>query len=51
VQVGKRIFVSKVDAARRGSHTLKLPRGTKSVRVRVRDAAGNFSKWKNVRIR
>lgn len=51
VRAAGRTVVTKVDATRRGSHTVKLPRGAKSVQVRVRDAAGNYSRWRTVRIR
>ena len=46
MKVGKRIIVTKVDATRHGSYTVALPRGAKVVRVRLRDAAGNYSAWK-----
>lgn len=46
MKVGNRTIVTKVDATRRGSYTVALPRGAKVVRVRLRDAAGNYSAWK-----
>ena len=51
VRAAGRIFVTKVEATRRGSHSVGLPRGVKSAQVRVRDAAGNYSGWKTVRVR
>ncbi len=51
VRASGRTIVTKVDAVRRGSHSVRLPRGAKSVQVRVRDAAGNYSRWKSVRVR
>lgn len=51
MKVGKRTMVTKVDAARRGTYNLTVPKGSKAVLVRVRDAAGNYSKWKTVKVR
>lgn len=51
MKVGARTIVSKVDAARNGSYSLQVPKGAKRVRIRIRDAAGNYSKWKNVTVR
>ena len=51
MKVGARTIVSKVDAARNGSYSLQVPKGAKKVRIRIRDAAGNYSKWKNVTVR
>ena len=51
MKAGARTIVTKVDASRRGTFNVSIPRGAKSVVVRVRDAAGNYSKWKKVRIR
>lgn len=50
MKAGARTIVTKVDASRRGTFNISIPRGSKSVLVRVRDAAGNYSKWKKVRI-
>lgn len=51
MKIGARTIVTKVDASRRGTFNVTIPRGAKSVVVRVRDAAGNYSKWKTVRVR
>jgi hypothetical protein len=51
MKAGSRTIVAKVDAARRGSYSLNVPKGVKTVRVRLRDAAGNYSKWKSVTLR
>ena len=50
MKAGARTIVTKVDASRRGTFNISIPRGSKSVLVRVRDAAGNYSKWKKFRI-
>jgi alpha-tubulin suppressor-like RCC1 family protein/phosphodiesterase/alkaline phosphatase D-like protein len=46
-----RTVITKVDAARRGTYSIAIPRGAKTVAVRVRDAAGNYSKWRTVKVR
>lgn len=52
VRASGRTTITKVDPSRRGVHSVKLPRGAKSsVQIRVRDAAGNYSKWKSVKVR
>lgn len=50
MKAGNKTVVTKVDASRRGTFNIAIPRGAKSVVVRVRDAAGNYSKWKTVRL-
>ena len=50
MKAGSKVVVTKVDASRRGTFNISIPRGAKSVVVRVRDAAGNYSRWKTVRI-
>ena len=50
MKAGGRTIITKVDASRRGTFNISIPRGSKSVLVRVRDAAGNYSKWKSIRI-
>ena len=50
-RIAGRTRTTKVDAARRGSYNFALPKGTKRLQVRVRDAAGNYSKWKTVKVR
>jgi len=51
MKVAGRTTATKVDATRRGTYNIAIPKGAKSIQVRVRDAAGNFSKWKTVRVR
>jgi len=51
MKAGSRTIVAKVDAARRGTYSLNVPKGVKTVRVRLRDAAGNYSKWKRITLR
>ena len=51
VKANGRTVATKVDAARRGTYSIAIPKGAASVVVRVRDAAGNYSKWKTVRVR
>lgn len=51
LRVGNRKIVRRVEATRRGSFAIEVPQGALTIRVRVRDAAGNFSKWKTLRIR
>jgi uncharacterized alkaline shock family protein YloU len=51
MKVAGRTTTTKVDAARRGTYNIAIPKGAKNIQVRVRDAAGNYSKWKMVRVR
>jgi hypothetical protein len=51
MKVAGRTTATKVDAARRGTYNIAIPKGAKSIQVRVRDAAGNYSKWKTLRVR
>jgi alpha-tubulin suppressor-like RCC1 family protein/phosphodiesterase/alkaline phosphatase D-like protein len=48
---GNRVRAKKITATRLGTFALRIPKGTKVLRVRVKDAAGNYSKWKTLRIR
>lgn len=50
VRAAGRRIVARVDAQRRGTHSVALPRGSRTAQVRVRDAAGNFSQWRTVRV-
>lgn len=50
-KVGARTVVTAVDAARRGTFNIAVPKSARTVLVRVRDAAGNYSKWKTVKVR
>ena len=43
------ISVIRVSAARRGTYTVKFPKGQRTMQVRVVDKAGNKSKWMTVR--
>lgn len=40
-----------VEATRNGTFTMAVPKGTRSVRIRLRDAAGNYSKWRTLQIK
>jgi hypothetical protein len=40
-----------VEATRKGSFAINIPKGAHTIRVRIRDVAGNFSKWKTLKIR
>ena len=51
LQVGNRKIVRKVEATRKGSFAINIPQGAHTIRVRIRDVAGNFSKWKTLKIR
>lgn len=51
VKASGKTIVTKVDAARRGTYNIAIPKGAKVIVVRVWDAAGNYSKWKSVKVR
>lgn len=51
MKTGKRVLVTRVDAVRRGSYSLAMPTGVSRVQIRVRDAAGNYSRWRTVSVR
>ncbi len=51
VRASGRTIVARVDPLRRGTHTVALPRGSRNVQVRVRDAVGNTSRWRTFNVR
>lgn len=48
---GNKIRTKKITATRLNTFTIRMPKGTKVLRVRIKDAAGNYSKWKTLRFR
>jgi hypothetical protein len=51
MRVGNKRIIKKVDASRRATYNIAIPKGAKRFTIRVRDASGNYSKWRTVRVR